>query len=108
MTVYNVLAGLPASTVAVIAKVALMPEDDVLMALVMLVGRKWVRIAGGDGSSRRFALIDPKRRLVRWRDRSDADLVEGGVQVGGWTGWMVQCRQRGRLSIEDAVREGTA
>lgn len=63
-------------------------------ALEQLRDRGWVTIDEKRGC---IDVRDLKRRVVKARDRRD---------MSGWSGWLVQCRQRGLITIDDAIAEG--
>ena len=68
-------------------------------ALDGVVARKFMA-ESGDGLN----VIDSKRRRVVNRDRSDGDKP-GALVTGGWKRWMVQCRTRGILTLDEAMKE---
>ena len=104
MSAYNVLAsGEAATTERLRFRIPGAPTLAELDAALQEMRRRgWVTY-GPSG----WDVIDAKRRLVRMRDLSDAEVINGEVR-GGWNGWTVQCRQRGFLLIEDAIAEGAA
>jgi hypothetical protein len=70
-------------------------------ALNGLVGRKLMRLAGDEA----FDVVDPKRRVVVGRDRSDAQVLDDGAVTGGWNGWRVRERAtRSAVPIEEVLR----
>jgi hypothetical protein len=70
-------------------------------AVNALVSRHLMRLAG-DGA---FDIVDPLRRVVVGRDRSDAEVLDDGTVTGGWNGWRVRERSaRAAVPIEEVLR----
>lgn len=108
MSVYNLIAVSKLShTPDVIAEglcgklLPSLDEDDVQVALDVLVQRGWIAEIEG-----RYRVLDPKFRLVRSRSRDDIAVDKDGNAVGGWSGWSVQCEQCGGVHLLEDVISG--
>jgi len=102
-TAYNVLA--LAGGPRTLEQISLIAPRGVVehlrAALDEMVRRGW--LSSSDAGE--YDLRDAKRRLVRARDRSDGVVKSDGSVTGGWGRWVVQCKQRGLLTIEQAIAE---
>lgn len=106
-TAYNVLAlaGGPRTAEQMLNVVPRGAAAYTEQALDEMVLRGWLTCDDQD----RYDLRDKKRRLVRLRDRGDAK-VDGatGRVAGGWGRWIVQCRDKGLMTLEAAIAESEA
>lgn len=106
MTAYNLLAMAtgPIERSSLLCRVrdVAMPgleEQQFNSAIAKAMSRGYLHsIPGG------IDVVDTKRRLVRSRDRSDVRVV-GGEVLGGWERWIVQCRQQGLITLQQAIEE---
>jgi hypothetical protein len=80
-------------------------SDTLDAALAALLGRGRVTCSEVVDGLPTWDVADAKRRRVLSRDRSDGAISESGEIVGGWEGWLVQCKQRGMISLEAAIAE---
>ena len=94
-------AGGPRWTEAIRGLLPDLPDATALEAAL----RELVRLGRVELGQRGWDVCDRKRRLVRSRDLSDATVVDG-KHCGGWNGWLVQCAQRGMLTLDEAIAEG--
>jgi CRISPR/Cas system endoribonuclease Cas6 (RAMP superfamily) len=68
------------------------PREAFIEALRGLLRRKFVAVFQEKDKEDRFVLVDPRRRRVRWRDRTG----------DGWNNWLVE-DPRGPQKLEDVI-----
>jgi len=59
-----------------------------------LIARRWIHGEIVCGQEPMVSCKDLQGRLVRWRDRTG----------DGWSGWMVEDRQRGQVRLEEVIQ----
>ncbi len=108
ISVYNMVAmcAKPISPETIVARLRVQHFAELELAdcaapITFMLKKGWLKTTGDS----RLDVVDPERRQITSRGRNDIVYDDGGILVGGWSGWIARCPNCSPKFLDDIVEE---